>query len=76
MVKYQPFYYKLVDHEVKKITSFKLIRLHLQKKIILEIDVHCRPKLSAMGGIPQGHAPQITVCAPNKLTGSVSLQYS
>ena len=37
MVKYQPFYYKLVDHEIKKNTSFNLICLHLQKKIILEI---------------------------------------
>ena len=39
MVKYQPFCYKLVDHEIKKITSFNLIRLHLQKKIILEMFV-------------------------------------
>ena len=37
MVKYQPFYYKLVDHEIKKITCFNLIRLHLQKKISLEM---------------------------------------
>ena len=39
MVKYQPFCYKLVVHEIKKITSFNLIRLHLQKKIILEMFV-------------------------------------
>ena len=32
MLKYQPFYYKLADHEIKKITSFNLICLHLQKK--------------------------------------------
>ena len=37
MVKYHPFYYKLVHHEIKKVTSFNAIRLHLQKKIILEI---------------------------------------
>ena len=37
MVKYQPFYYKLVDHEIKKITSLNLIRPHFQKKIILEM---------------------------------------
>ena len=37
MVKYQPICYKLVDHEIKKITIFNLIRLHLQKKIILEM---------------------------------------
>ena len=37
MVKYQPFFYKLVDHEIKKITSLNLILLHLQKKIILEM---------------------------------------
>ena len=37
MVKYQPYYYKLADHEIKPITSFNLIRLYLQKKIILEM---------------------------------------
>ena len=37
MVKYQPFRYKLVDHEIKKITRFNLIRLPFQKKIILEM---------------------------------------
>ena len=37
MVKYQPFCYNLVVHEIKKITSFNLTRLHLQKKIILEM---------------------------------------
>ena len=37
MIKYQPFYFKLVDHEIQKITSFKLIRLHLQTKIVLEL---------------------------------------
>ena len=38
MVKYQPFCYKLVDHEIKKkISSFNMIRLHLQEKIILEM---------------------------------------
>ena len=37
MVKYQPYYYKLVDHDIKPITSFNLIRLHLQEKIILEM---------------------------------------
>ena len=35
--KYQPFHYKLVNHKIKKITSFNLIGLHLQKKIILEM---------------------------------------
>ena len=56
MVKYQPFYYKLVDHEVKKITSFKLIRLHLQKKMILEMFI-AAPS-SAPWGVSQGHAPK------------------
>ena len=39
MVKYQPYYYKRVDHDIiiNPITSFNLIRLHLQKKIILEM---------------------------------------
>ena len=37
MVKYQPFDYKLVNHKIKIITSFNLIRRHLQKKIILEM---------------------------------------
>ena len=37
MVKYQRFYYKLLDHEIKNITSFNLIRLLLQKKMILEM---------------------------------------
>ena len=37
MVKYQLFCYKLVDHEIKKITSFNLIRLHYKKEIILEM---------------------------------------
>ena len=37
MVKYQPYYFKLVDHEIKPITSFNLIRLHLQKTILLEM---------------------------------------
>ena len=38
MVKYQPFYqplmvkYQLLDHETKKILSFNLILLHLQKR--------------------------------------------
>ena len=35
--KYHPFYYKLVNHKIKKITSFNLIRLHLQKQIIFEM---------------------------------------
>ena len=44
MVKNKPFCYKLVDYEKKKITSFNLIRLHLHKKIILEMfNVHRRP---------------------------------
>ena len=42
MVKYQLFCYKLVDHEIKKITNFNLIRLHLQKKDNFG-DVHRRP---------------------------------
>ena len=33
VIKYQPFHYKLINHEIKKITSFYLIRPHLQKKI-------------------------------------------
>ena len=37
MIKFQPFYDKLVDHKIKKITSCNLIRLHLQKKVILEM---------------------------------------
>ena len=37
MVKYWPFYNKLIDHKLKNIISFNLIRLHLQKKIILEL---------------------------------------
>ena len=37
MIKYQSYYYKLVDHKIKPITSFHLIGLHLQKKIILEM---------------------------------------
>ena len=37
MVKYQPFDYKLVNHKIKIITSVSLIRLHLQKKIILQM---------------------------------------
>ena len=37
MVKYQPMYYKLVDHEIKTITSFNLIRLHFQKTLVLEM---------------------------------------
>ena len=45
MVKYQPFYYKLVDHEIKKITSLYLIRLHLQKKIILEMFIAAPPSI-------------------------------
>ena len=37
MVKYHPFYYKLLDHEIKNNASFNLICLHLQKKVILEM---------------------------------------
>ena len=36
MVKFKPFYNKLVNLKTKKIPTFKLIRLHLQNKIILE----------------------------------------
>ena len=35
--KISTFCYKLVDHEIKKITIFNLIRLHLQKKINMEM---------------------------------------
>ena len=37
MVKFKPFYNKLENLKTKKITIFKLLRLHLQNKIILEI---------------------------------------
>ena len=36
MAKFKSFYNKLVNLKTKKITTFKLIRLHLQNKIILE----------------------------------------
>ena len=36
MVKFYLFYNKLVNLKTKKITNFKLIRLHLQNKIILK----------------------------------------
>ena len=35
--KISAFCYKLVDHEIKKSTIFNMIRLHLQKKIIMEM---------------------------------------
>ena len=37
MIKYHLFYYKLVNHKIKKITSFNLFRVHLQKKMILQM---------------------------------------
>ena len=42
MIKFEPFYYKLVNHKIKKITGFNLICLHLQKKDSF-VDVHPTP---------------------------------
>ena len=62
MAKYQPFYYKLINHKIKKITSFILIRLHLQTTTILEMMILTTTEyFTVKSGQEMGHAPVIAM---------------